>query len=131
MGFLVNNACSSISPGALMILFLSDEMDMDLRLPEILGLLGEKMMMKFLEIFGGRTIEVPSVRKVRKAYKIVSAHIRFYELVKVNSEKDAVDQTGAELDMTPKEVRAAWVQVRAMLARLEESVKHVTDKDKG
>ena len=85
MGFLVDNASKTIAPGALMVLYLSDEMHMDLRLPEILGLLGEKMTMRFLEIFGGRTIEVPSVKKVREAYKTVSAYVRFDELVKDNA----------------------------------------------
>ncbi len=108
-----------------MILYLSDEMDMDLRLPEVLGLLGEKLTMSFLEVFGGRTIEVPPARKVREAFKYVSAHMRYEELMKVNSENDAATQVGVELDMTPQEVKAAWARVRAMLGRLEEAVKRV------
>ena len=128
MGFLVDKASKTISPAALMILFLSDEMDMDMRLPEIYGLLGDKVTMTFLEIFGGRTINVPPARRVREAFKTVSAHMRFDELSKVNSESDAAAQVGVELDMTPQEVTAAWVRVRTMLARLEESVKHVAEE---
>lgn len=108
-----------------MILYLSDEMDLDLRLPEIFGLLGEKMTMRFLEIFGGRTIDVPPVKKVREAFKTVSAHMRFDELARENTEEYAAEQAGAELDMTPKQVTAAWVRVRAMLSRLEDAVKDV------
>ena len=108
-----------------MILYLSDEMHMDLRLPEIFGLLGEKMTMRFLEIFGGRTIEVPSVRKVREAFKTVSAHMRFDELARENTEEYAAKQVGVELDMEPKQVIKAWTRVRTMLARLEDAVKDV------
>lgn len=128
MGFLVDKAGKTMAPGALMVLFLSDEMDMDLKLPEIYGLLGEKMTMRFLEIFGGRMVEVPSVRKVREAFKTVSAHMRFEELVEINSENDAAVQTGVELDMTPKQVKVAWARVRTMLARLEEAVKDVANE---
>lgn len=127
MGFLVDKASSTVAPGALMVLYLSDEMDLDVRLPEVYGLLGEKLTMTFLEIFGGRTIEVPSVKKVRKAYKTVSAHMRFDELRQDSPEADAANQTAAELDMTPQEVTVAWAKVRAMLSRLEESVKHVAE----
>jgi len=128
MGFLVDKVSSTIAPGSLMILYLSDEMDMDLRIPEIYGLLGEKMTMAFLEIFGGRTINVPPVKKVREAFKAVSAHTRFGELSKVNSESDAAAQVGVELDMTPQQVMVAWAKVRSMLTRLEESVQHVAEE---
>lgn len=123
MGFLVDTASSTISPGALMVLFLSDEMDTDLKLPEIFGLLGEEMTMKFLEIFGGRTFYLPPVKKVRRAYKIVLAHMKFNELREVNTEEDAAIQAGIELDMTSLAVRKAWARVGAMLERLEESMK--------
>lgn len=108
-----------------MILYLSDEMHMDLRLPEIFGFLGEKMTMRFLEIFGGRTIEVPPVRKVREAFKTVSAHMKFDTLVKTSTEEDAAAQVGVELDMTPKQVILAWTRVRTMLTRLEDAVNNV------
>lgn len=108
-----------------MVLFLSDEMDMDLKLPEIFGFLGEVMTMRFLEIFGGRTIEVPAAKNVRTAYKTVSAFLRFEELRRVNSEADAATQVGVELDLSPKQVLASWDRVRAMLGRLEEAVKNV------
>ena len=94
---------------------------------EIYGLLGEKMTMRFLEIFGGRKIEVPPVKKVREAYKTVSAHMRFDKLMKVNPKDYAAAQVGVELDMTPKQVTVAWAKVRAMLARLEEAVRHVAE----
>ena len=125
MGFLLDKASMTISPGAMMVLFLSDEMDMDLRLPELFEFLGEKMTMRFLEIFGGRTIEVPAVRKVRIAYKTVSAYLRFEELSRKNSEDYAATQTGVELDMTNAQVKTAWAKVKAMLTRLEEAVKNV------
>ena len=127
MSFLIDDVSNSMTPGALMVLYMSDDMNLDLRLPEILGLLGEELTMKFLEIFGGRTINVPPVRKVREAFKTVSAHMLFDKLSKINSEKDAALQAGLELDMKPYQVRAAWVKIRSMLERLEESVKHVTD----
>lgn len=108
-----------------MVLFLSDEMDMDIKLPEVFGLLGEKMTMRFLEIFGGRTIEVPSVKMVREAYKAVSAFLGFEQRTKVGGEEDVATEIGIELDMTPKQVLVARAKVRDMLFRLEEAVKDV------
>lgn len=110
-----------------MILFLSDEMDMDLKLPEVFGLLGEKTTMRFLEIFGGRTIKVPSVRTVREAYKTVSAFLGFEQRTKGYSDEDVATEIGIELDMTPKQVLVARAKVRAMLSRLDEAVKDVED----
>ncbi|MCK5643715.1 MAG: hypothetical protein KAJ19_23140 [Gammaproteobacteria bacterium] len=125
MSFLADLLNKTMTPGSLMVLVMSDEMDLDLRLPEIYVLLGEELMMKFLEIFGGRTINVPPVKRVRQAYKTVAAHMRFEELSKINGEKDALIQTGVELDMEPVQVKKAWAKIKAMLDRLEESVKNV------
>ena len=65
-----------MAPGALMVLFLSDEMDMDVLLPELYAFLGEELMMSFLEVFGGRVVNVPPAKTVREAYKTVSAHMK-------------------------------------------------------
>ena len=129
MGFLADSASHTISPGMLLILYLSDEMNTDTRLPEIHALLGEKMMMSFLEVFGGRTITVPPAKKVLSAFKAVSAYMRFAELVEINCEDDAAIQTGVELDMKPGEVKRAHAKIRVMLSRMEEALENVVKED--
>lgn len=106
-----------------MVLYLSDEMDLDLKLPELYGLLGEALTMAFLEIFGGRKIVVPPVAQVRKAYKTVAAYMKYDELISMKGEEDVAERVAVELDMSPGEVTAAWASVRKMLARLEEGVR--------
>ena len=110
-----------------MVLYLSDEMDLDLRLPEVYTLLGEKLTMTFLEVFGGRTIDVPSVAKVREAFRAVSAYMRVEELRRVNSDDDAVAQAAAELDMTPDRVVGDCGRVKAMLERLGRAILDVRE----
>lgn len=122
MGYLLDKMGKVVSPGALMVLYLSDEMDLDAKLPELYALLGEAMTMTFLEIFGGRTVAVPSVGKVREAYKAVSAYVRIEELSGSNTEDEAVSLVAAELDMSSAEVHKARRSVRAVLTRLEEAV---------
>lgn len=122
MSYLIDRATKTMTPGAMMVLFLSEEMDTGLHLPEIYKLLGEDLAMVFLEVFGGRKIELPDVRQVRSAYHAVTAYLRVEELMKVNSEGDAVAQAAVELKMTPKQTMANWRRVKAMVVRLDEAV---------
>lgn len=112
------NSDGTIPPGALMILYMSDELDMDLRLPELYWFLGEEKTMSFLKVFGGRTVEVPPVKDVRNAFLTVSAYLRCEELSEKNCDDDVVAQVAAEMDMTEKRVRDAWATIGSMLSRL-------------
>lgn len=110
-----------------MVLYLSDEMDLDLRLPEIYLLLGEPLTMVFFEVFGGRTIDVPPVQKVREAFKSVSVYMRAEELRKVNSDEDALKQAAVELDLSESEAREARRRVQGVLDRLGKAVRDVAE----
>lgn len=51
-----------VSPHRLLVHILSKSIDRKMHLPELYDVLGEDGFYSFLEIFGGRTIEVPSVK---------------------------------------------------------------------
>lgn len=122
MSFLVDHASKTISPGALMVMYLTEEMDLCLHLQEIYALLGEEMTMTFLSIFGGRKLELPRVEKVREAFKTVSIYLRFEKLKDVNSEEDVIAQVAAEFDVVPGVVTSVRAKVVGLLKNLDEVV---------
>lgn len=105
-----------LSPTILLIWYLSDEGEGSV-LPELFYVMGEEILVKFLKVFSGRKIEVPSVKIIREAFRAVQIWNEMKILVKKMSKAKAVKALSERFDILESEV-----------TRLAERVQRVVDK---
>lgn len=122
----------NLGPTDLLVMLLSDGMDLDPLLPELYCVLGEDRFIALLRTFSGRTISLPKVADVREAYDSINTYRRVEEeRSKGKTARDAVKVVAAEMhtnaDKTARRygfVRKALVFVTrsaAELSKIEES----------
>jgi hypothetical protein len=104
-----------ISPTQMMLLYLSESMDLDPVLPEICAVLGEELTIDFLRVFGGRTLRMPSVLDVKEGYLAITAHQKVDEYKRSMRVKDAVARAAAEMEVEEASVISWCFKVRGLI----------------
>lgn len=108
--------CDGIPASALVVFYMADELDQELVLPELYHLLGEEKTMELLKVFGGRTIDIPSVVLVREACEAVDMWFRYRTYKqRGNSTKDAFNKVAQDYSMPIKYVLKKCKKIRKLL----------------
>lgn len=123
------NIGETIGPTDVLVLMLSDEMDLDPFIVEVYTLLGEEVLVRLLQEFGGRTISLPSVRNVKDAYKAIEIYRKVEEERKHNTAKDSLKLAAAEFDVKPKEAGRMYSRVRRLLRLVTKSAEEMREVD--
>lgn len=107
---------TEIPASSLVVFYMASELDQELVLPELYHLLGEEKTMELLKVFGGRTIEIPSVVLVREACEAVDMWTRYRKYKqKGNSAKDAFGKVAQDYSVPVKYVLKKCKKIRKLL----------------
>lgn len=126
MSFSIDLSDGTVTPFSLATMLMHDSgNDIDTLIVEVLAFFAddESKALQFLECFGGRTIRVPSVQRVKEAFLSVQVYLRCEELYKINSRTDVLTQVAAELSMTRHVVSTMWRRVEKQCRKLEEGLR--------
>ncbi len=112
-----------IPPSVILLMYLSEHMDLEPTLPEIFAVLGEELTVQFLRVFSGRVIKVPSVKEIREAYSAIQS----YQQVEKHrasgaTVKASVKRVSECMDLTESQVLNYCMGVRGVLKTLKGSV---------
>jgi hypothetical protein len=108
------------------VLFLCGKYTM---LPEIFEIFGPEKAWKFLTVFGGRTIKVPSEKSVQES---ISHLLIWSELSNTHdSQREAIKRLAHRYDMKDSEVRSAAARVQDMIDAQERFQKQLAEFDSG
>jgi Mor family transcriptional regulator len=83
-------------------------------LPEILEVLGREHTLKFLEVFAGTTIEVPSREVLERCFRDVEIYYRLSR-AKGRAKTDTARDLAAEYDVACKQVWSIYRRMRRVL----------------
>ena len=86
-------------------------------IPEIYEIFGLESATKFLEIFAGRTIQVPDVDVLRKAVRDVDVYSTLLGLPKGKERNAALARVRDRHALTANEIKAIEIRMRALYAR--------------
>ena len=81
-------------------------------LPELYDIFGKEVLIKFLDIFGGRTVKVPAREYLRRAARDVDIYIMlFYD-------EASVDTAARRYDLSQERVRKIFCKMQGLAQSL-------------
>lgn len=123
---------SNLSPNDIMVLLLSDGMELDPLLPELYCVLGEDRFIALLRAFSGRTITLPKVKDIREAYDSVAAYQRVEEIrAKGRTAQEAVKMVASEMQTNADKTARRYGLVRRVLMFVTRSAEQLSMVEEG
>lgn len=105
-----------IPASSIVMLYMTNELEQDVVLPELYHLLGEEMMFEVFKVLGGRKISIPSVIHVRDACEAVDMWFRYRTFkTKGTSAKDAFNKVAQDYSVPVAYVLERCQKVKKLL----------------
>jgi len=121
----------NLAPIDILVLLLSDGMDLDPLLPELYSVLGEEQFVNLLRVFSGRKLSIPKVADVREAHDSIKTYQRVEEeRAKGKTVLDSVKVVAAEMGTNSDKASRRYDLVKKVLvfvSRSAESLSHIEE----